>query len=148
MGVWMAKGTSYIESYHAIVGIFVIAGVSIQPLTGWLHHAAFKRTGGGRTLWSYAHMFWGIPLISLGAINGGFGLQLAGASQTYVIVYAVFASLIWVVWMAVSVFAQIKRSRRGANTTPSAATAVMKRESGEVHTLETIRDKEMRNNYE
>lgn len=111
MGIWMAKGTDYIETYHAIIGIFVIAGISIQPITGFFHHLLFKKVG-HRTFWSYAHLFWGIPLITLGAINGGFGLQLNGADRVYCIVYGVFAALIWLIWMLVSVFSQRQRTAR------------------------------------
>lgn len=95
-------------------------------------------------------MFLGIPVISLGAINGGLGLQLAGASSTYVIVYAVFAVLIWVAWMAVSAFAQIRRRRSSSparRLKPNDSdTERMRSSDGAVH--QTVRDKEMRNNYE
>lgn len=105
MGVWLAKGTEYIETYHAIIGIFVIASICVQPVTGWVHHMFFKKTG-TRGVWSFLHRFWGIGMITLGAINGGFGLQLAGADNKYVIVYAVMAALIWVVWMSISIVSQ------------------------------------------
>lgn len=105
MGVWLAKGTAYIETYHAILGMLVIAGVCLQPVTGWLHHRLFKKSG-TRGAMSYLHRYWGIGAITLGTINGGFGLQLAGAENKYVIVYAVMAALIWVVWMGISIVAQ------------------------------------------
>ncbi|KAJ4409162.1 hypothetical protein N0V82_009541 [Gnomoniopsis sp. IMI 355080] len=106
MGVWLAKGTEYIETYHAIIGLFVIASVCVQPVTGWLHHMAFKKSGGSKGAMTYLHRYWGIGIVTLGTINGGFGLQLAGSERKYVIVYAVMAALIWVVWMAISAVAQ------------------------------------------
>lgn len=123
MGVWMAKGTEYIETYHAILGIIVIVGISLQPLTGFVHHLVFKKraaaaaaAGGAarspkRTAWSYAHMGLGMPLITLGIINGGFGLELVEAETKYIVVYSIFAVLIWLTWMAVSLTAQRRRSR-------------------------------------
>lgn len=105
MGVWLAKGTAYIETYHAILGIIVIAGVCLQPVTGWLHHRVFKKSG-TRGAMSYLHRYWGIATITLGTINGGFGLQLAGAENKYVVIYSVLAALVWVVWMGISVMVQ------------------------------------------
>lgn len=105
MGVWLAKGTAYIETYHAIIGIVVIASVCVQPVTGWLHHMAFKKTG-AKGVMSYLHRYWGIGAVTLGTINGGFGLQLAGSERKYMIVYGVMAALIWVVWMAISIVSQ------------------------------------------
>ncbi|KAG8162529.1 hypothetical protein KVR01_008294 [Diaporthe batatas] len=112
MGIWMANGNEYMESYHARIGLVVCCGLALQPLTGLLHHLRFKRTG-GRTLVSYVHIWWGIPLITLGTINGGFGLQLAGSSRTYVIVYGVFAAIIWLGWMGLSFLSQcLKKSKK------------------------------------
>lgn len=146
MGVWLAKGTSYIETYHAIIGIFVIASISIQPITGFIHHSMFKKVG-RRTGWSYAHMYWGIPIISLGAINGGFGLQLAGAANKYVIVYSVFAVLIWLAWMAVSLLACLRRGR-STKTRKIGDTDTERIHSSDGRMDQNIRDKEARNNYE
>lgn len=112
MGIWMANGNEYMESYHARIGLVAVCGLALQPLTGLLHHLRFKRTG-GRTLVSYVHIWWGIPLITLGTINGGFGLQLAGSSRTYMIVYGVFAAIIWLGWMGLSFLSQcLKRSKK------------------------------------
>lgn len=147
MGVWMAKGTEYIETYHAIVGIFVIAAISIQPITGFIHHLRFKSVG-RRTLWSYAHMFWGIPVITLGIINGGFGLQLNGASTTYIVVYAIFAVLIWLTWMCISVFAQIKRGRATHQTHAAPDSDTERIHSSDGRVDQAVRDKEMRGNYD
>ncbi|KAK2608308.1 hypothetical protein N8I77_006926 [Diaporthe amygdali] len=111
MGIWMARGNEYMQSYHAKIGLVVVSGLVLQPFTGLLHHLRFKKTG-GRTLMSYVHIWWGIPLITLGTINGGFGLQLAGSSRTYTIVYGVFAAIIWVGWMILSFLSQcLKRSK-------------------------------------
>ncbi|KKY31784.1 putative integral membrane protein [Diaporthe ampelina] len=111
MGIWMANGNEYMLSYHARIGLVVCCGLALQPLTGLLHHLRFKKTG-GRTLASYVHIWWGIPLITLGTINGGFGLELAGSSRTYMIVYGVFAAIVWLGWMGLSFLSQcLKRSK-------------------------------------
>lgn len=79
----------------------------------------------------------------MGIINGGFGLQLADADTAYLAVYGVFAALIWVAWMGVSVLAAMKRSR---GTTM--ATKVPDSDTERIRPSEQIvRDKEMRQNY-
>ncbi|CAN8105541.1 unnamed protein product [Discula destructiva] len=124
MGIWMAQGTEYIETYHAIIGIIAISAVCIQPITGLIQHRLFKKKKRNspanirprRTALSYVHIWWGIAFITLGIINGGFGLQLNGAEQRFIIVYGVFAGVIWVVWMGISFLSQclggFRRSRR------------------------------------
>lgn len=103
----MAWASPYLATYHAIIGIVAIVGVFFQPITGALHHRFYKQRQ-SRTGVSYVHIFLGIGFITLGTINGGFGLQLAGAEPKFMIVYGVFAALIWLVWMAVSTMAHMR----------------------------------------
>ncbi|KAI3396817.1 hypothetical protein diail_11646 [Diaporthe ilicicola] len=141
MGIWMASGNEYMESYHARIGLVAVCGLALQPLTGLLHHLRFKRTG-GRTLVSYAHVWWGIPLITLGTINGGFGLQLAGSNRAYMIVYGVFAALIWIGWLALSFLSQcLKRSKK------SPAHSGRKMSSEEVPVVRDVTSEEQHNGH-
>lgn len=109
IGIWLA-GDEYMGTSHVAVGLVAVCSVSLQPFTGWVHHVMFKRVG-GRTAWSYAHVFWGIGTVTLGIVNGGLGLQLAHAETKYCIVYGVLAAVVWLCWMGVSAFAQLKRRR-------------------------------------
>lgn len=117
MGIWMAQSEAeYMETYHARIGLVVVCVLFLQPFTGVVHHLGFKKSG-GRTLFSYAHVFLGMALVTLGIINGGFGLQLAGAERRYVIVYGVLAAVVWLVWMGLSVLSQARRRRNGTPAT-------------------------------
>lgn len=115
LGLWLARTIGYIElkhlQYHVAIGLVAVCGVSMQPVTGWVHHRIFKSTGGQRTGWSTVHVGWGIAVVTLGAINGGFGLVLAFAPRKYYFIYGVPAAAVWVTWMTVSVVSQARRGR-------------------------------------
>ncbi|KUI55723.1 hypothetical protein VP1G_03023 [Cytospora mali] len=68
-------------NYHPIIGIIVFILLLIQPLLGIIHHQNFKRLQ-RRTLSSHLHLWDGRIAIVLGLVNGGLGLQLAGAADT------------------------------------------------------------------
>lgn len=94
---------------HTIIGLVTISLLlAMQPLTGFLHHLWFRRTG-RRTAFSYAHILYGLPLITLGAINGGLGLQLSHEPLKYTVTYGVLAGLVWIVWMFISIVSQLGR---------------------------------------
>ncbi|KAH6672797.1 hypothetical protein EV126DRAFT_435670, partial [Verticillium dahliae] len=63
----------------AHVGIGSALGVVfiLMPIMGYLHHRYFKKVG-RRTGWSYLHLAGGRVGITLGIINGGIGLAIAG----------------------------------------------------------------------
>lgn len=50
-------------------------------------------------------------MITLGIINGGLGLRLAGNTQKGEIAYGVVAGVIWLVWMTAAVLGEIRRGR-------------------------------------
>lgn len=114
MGIYMARDPSqahneFLKEPHVIIGLVVICVLlAFQPATGILQHLNFRRTG-RRTGFSYGHLFLGVPLVTLGAINGGLGLQLSDEPGMYYIPYAVLASLVWVTWMSVSSVSQYRR---------------------------------------
>lgn len=132
MGLSYENG-EYIKAgnFHAVIGLVACLGVIIQPVTGWVHHVMYKKLG-GRTGWSYAHIVFGILVVTLGIINGGLGLWMEGKEQKYMIAYGVPAAAIWVVWLGISVLSQLKRSR--SPTTRAVA-------DGEAKT-ETLREKQ------
>lgn len=68
---------------------------------------------------SYAHLWLGRILITLGIINGGLGLKLAGNVHrgTY-IAYGVVAGLFWLAWMLAACFGEVRRR----NNVPRAET--------------------------
>jgi hypothetical protein len=78
----------------------VVCVLAIQPALGFIHHSQFAKTG-ARGIFSYAHIWWGRIWLILGVINGGLGLQLAGASNSLVIAYSVIAAVMYVVYAVV-----------------------------------------------
>lgn len=132
-GVYKALDEGYLSGpslkYHTVLGILSICGVALQPVTGWAHHLLFKRSG-GRTAWSYAHVLWGIAMVTLGTINGAFGLVLEHRETKYIIVYGVLAGAVWAAWMALSVFAQLTRGKKRAAARARAADANSSRTAG------------------
>lgn len=70
--------------------------MSIQPIIGVVHHRGYKKTQ-SRSLFSYAHIWYGRSVMVLGIVNGGLGLQLAGTEgamkQAYIAMAAIFPVL-------------------------------------------------------
>ena len=95
MGIWIALTVNYLQTYHAIIGLVVVSVLVLQAPLGLLHHSMFKRHG-SRGVASYAHIWLGRALMTLGAINGGFGLALSDNSRDGIIAYGVLAGIIYV----------------------------------------------------
>jgi sulfite exporter TauE/SafE len=102
----------------------------IQPVIGVIHHKVYKRLQ-RRQIWSYLHLANGRVGITLGIINGGLGLHLAGASDYRKRVYAIVAAIMWALWMGVAVWAELRRVRRSRQATKSTAPVVTKVIGGE-----------------
>jgi hypothetical protein len=98
---------SKFSHHHIIIGEVVFALLFFQALFGLGHHILFKQKGRRQT-WSHAHIWTGRILVTLGIINGGLGMQLAGVSRAGKIAYGVLAGLIWLVWMAIAVLSELQ----------------------------------------
>lgn len=119
LGVWMTQQApaqaGLVGRYHPIVGIVLFVVLFIQPILGLMHHFQFKKLG-LRTLWSYAHLWLGRLLITLGIINGGLGLLLAtqtgyGRPTTgQIVAYGVVSAVMWLLWVAASIFGERRRA--------------------------------------
>lgn len=107
LGIWLATTTKKLDSYHAIIGLTVVAALILQPMTGITHHLLFKRSGGPNAA-TYPHVWWGRAVVTLGIINGGFGLQLTDNSRASEVGYGIGAAIIWCLWMAVILTAFMK----------------------------------------
>jgi hypothetical protein len=117
LGVYMAVEGGYLSEYHPIIGIVVLVIVFFQPILGFFHHALFKKYN-HRTFWSYGHIWLGRAAITLGIINGGLGLKLAGGSQSAKIAYGVCAGFMWMVWVVAIVIGERKRRNARENAPP------------------------------
>lgn len=114
IGIRMAKDptqaqNNFLSEPHTNIGLVTISLLLVlQPATGILHHKSFRRWG-NRTAFSYAHILYGIPLITLGAINGGLGLQLSAEPLKYTVTYGVLAGVVWVLWMSATLISHTRR---------------------------------------
>ncbi|KAI0871275.1 iron reductase domain protein [Hypoxylon argillaceum] len=112
LGVVLAQRTGYnFSENHTLLGTVVVALFGVQPIGGYLHHLYYVKHQ-KRGLVSHGHIWYGRILIVLGIINGGLGLQLAGARQSLVIAYSVVAAVIFAAYMGAAVFGEIKKHRR------------------------------------
>lgn len=112
LGLKVAIG-EYTGRYHVIIGLTLFGIFVFQPLSGYLHHAMFKKYV-SRTTWSYVHIWIGRSAITLGMINAGFGFKLRGKTMDNweVVVYTVFAVIMWVAYVGSAVFGELKRAKK------------------------------------
>lgn len=97
-----------------IIGLTIFGLLAVQALLGIIHHIMYKRKG-KRQVWSYAHIWTGRALITLGIINGGLGMQMADVSRAGKIAYGVCAGFIWVVWMVIAVASDFRKTPKVDN---------------------------------
>jgi hypothetical protein len=84
----LANSRQWFNAPHVIICTVVWALMVIQPIWGGLHHRNFAKHQ-RRTGISHAHIWHGRALMILGIVNGGLGIQLAGASKKLIISYGV-----------------------------------------------------------
>ena len=111
LGAWLvvAEGALH-QSAHPIIGIVVISMLLLQPITGLIHHAIYKKKQ-SRTAFAIMHLWYGRALLILGLINGGLGLQLSG-NKMGEIGYGVCAGVVGVFWIAVVVWTAVRGTSR------------------------------------
>lgn len=114
LGLYYGITGDYMTEAHPIIGIVLVAMVTIQPLAGWLHHKQFIRSGQRSTV-SHGHIWIGRIAIILGMINGGLGLELGGVETRYVIAYSVVAGVMGLTYIVSIVYGEVARSRRPKN---------------------------------
>jgi hypothetical protein len=110
-GIYLAYYIQMLDSAHAIIGLIVICGCIIQPVTGLAHHLLYKSVGRPNKA-TYPHVWWGRAIITLGAINGGIGLQLSRCTKETGIGYGVGAGFVWILWMTVILTAFIRSQKK------------------------------------
>lgn len=88
----------------------MVALFGVQPIGGYLHHLYYVKHQ-KRGLVSHSHIWYGRILIVLGIINGGLGLQLAGARQSLVIAYSVVAAVLFSAYIGGAILGEVKRAR-------------------------------------
>ncbi|KAG8428288.1 hypothetical protein J3459_004062 [Metarhizium acridum] len=120
VGMWVGFALGYVissragtlfQDAHMQLGIAVSILMTIQPILGWLHHKYFLKHG-NRGPVSHVHIWYGRIIMILGIVNGGIGLQFAGASSRFVVTYAIVATMVSVMYLAGMSFGIIKRKRQ------------------------------------
>ncbi|GAB1316121.1 hypothetical protein MFIFM68171_06331 [Madurella fahalii] len=97
-------------NYHPIIGLVVLACLLLQPVLGIIHHVKFKKLG-RRQIWSYLHLFNGRVFITLGIVNGAFGLWMARAPTTLKTAYVAVAAAMWSLWMLAAAWGEFRQWR-------------------------------------
>ncbi|KAI1328312.1 iron reductase domain protein [Xylariaceae sp. FL0255] len=122
-GILLSQRTGiYFSATHTILGTVVVVLFGLQPIGGYLHHRHYLKHQ-ARGAISHAHIWYGRALIILGIINGGLGLQLAGAGHGLVIGYSVVASVAYTAYIASAIWGEYKRRR---NTSSSRQQKIMR----------------------
>ncbi|KAG5801511.1 hypothetical protein H9Q71_013905 [Fusarium xylarioides] len=102
---------NWFNAPHVIIGTIVCGLMAVQPILGGLHHRNFvnhqRRTG-----ISHVHIWYGRALMILGIVNGGLGLQLAGASVKLIIGYAVVGLVTFLMYTAGAVRKMLRGSKK------------------------------------
>lgn len=93
----------------------VLGVIFFQPILGIIHHVKFKSLG-RRTVWSHLHLWLGRSAITLGIINGGLGLQLAGAPNSTLLAYSIVGGVMWFLWLLAAIFGEFRRRRAARRT--------------------------------
>lgn len=97
---------------HTMFGTAIVVLLIVQPVLGFLHHRQYMKTQ-RRGVISSVHRAYGSILIALGVVNGGLGLQLAGASSSLITAYAVVSAIVAVIYVAVKLFTFWRQRKAG-----------------------------------
>lgn len=96
-----------LDEYHCIIGLVIFCLVFVQAAGGIIHHGQYNKLR-RRTIITYAHIWLGRAIITMGMINGGLGLLLTGVSNGSYIAYGVCVGAFWLVWMGIDVWYTFK----------------------------------------
>lgn len=142
IGTYIANASDRLDEPHAIIGLLLLSVMFFMPFVGVIHHKVYQKVQ-KRTFWSYGHIFTGRFAIILGMINGGLGLHLANARQSYLIAYGVISGLVGVLYIGAVVFGEIRRG--GTKSTVSAAAyPETQQRSGEISGRDTSEERSLK----
>ncbi|GAB7337801.1 hypothetical protein MBLNU457_4211t1 [Dothideomycetes sp. NU457] len=108
LGVWIAVNSQQLvtSNGHAIIGIVVVGILLFQAGGGLLAHST-----NGRFM-NVFHKWLGRATVTLGAINGGLGLQLAANTTGGEIAYGVVAGVFFLLYFAVIAYTEVRDRRQ------------------------------------
>lgn len=109
IGIAMAGDLELMNEAHPIIGLVVVAGITVfQPVMGLVQHLHYRKTQ-KKSIFAYTHRWFGRAMIVLGIINAGLGLKLGRAPRGAIIAVSVVAGVVGVVYIAVLLFFGSKR---------------------------------------
>ncbi|OAP60230.1 hypothetical protein AYL99_05232 [Fonsecaea erecta] len=121
LGVQLGKQVDNLDGYHMVIGYILVAWMGVfQPTLGLLQHIHFRKYG-SRSAYGQTHRWLGRAMILLGVVNGGLGFKTAGMIgsddvPTYsVVVYSVFAAVVFIVYLVVLLFPSYTQNAESAN---------------------------------
>ena len=114
--IWLGRYVRYLDYAHTVIGMVVLATMSIQALFGVVHHMQYKKSPHKLTWWRSAsiHAWLGRVLLALAIINGGLGLMLADNTKGGRIAYGVVAGIIGLTYLTVIIQWLIKKRNESA----------------------------------
>lgn len=116
VGISMSQQIHLMRHHHPIIGIIVVASLSVfQPAMGLIQHRHFHKTG-DKGMFAYLHRWLGRSMIVLGIINVGLGFQLTGWRDPYaprgaVISCSVVAGIVVVGYVTILLLSSMKKQR-------------------------------------
>ncbi len=114
MGIWMARVTDSLNTYHPIIGLVIFSVIWLQIIMAFVNHFVLFQKHQRRTTLAAAHMWLGRILITLGMVNGGLGLKLSSnAGSGDYIAYGVFSGVIWLAYVCLITYFEIRAPREG-----------------------------------
>ncbi|KAJ5091008.1 hypothetical protein N7532_009692 [Penicillium argentinense] len=119
VGISMSQQIHLMRHHHPIIGIIVVAGLTIfQPAMGLIQHRHYHKTG-GKGAFAYLHRWFGRAMMILGVINVGLGFQLTGwrdpfAPRGAVITCSIMAGMVAAVYILI-IGLTSARNRRAAS---------------------------------
>lgn len=96
---------------HTVIGTIVVCLMVFQPALGFAHHQYYKKNQRRGPI-SHAHIWYGRVVIVFGIINGGLGMQLASAPQSFIVAYSIIAAVVMLLYGLSSFIASTRRGRR------------------------------------
>jgi hypothetical protein len=118
LGAHLAVTNDELSTYHPIIGLIVVGTLILfQPALGLFQHLRFRRTR-EKSSYAYIHRWLGRILILLGTINGGLGFMLVGIGEpgnptSAVVIYAVLAGVVVLIYLAVLAIRPAVAARNG-----------------------------------
>lgn len=120
IGYIASRGTVGFGATHTLFGTVIIALFGVQPFLGVWHHMHYRKHQ-QRGIVSHVHVWYGRSLMILGVINGGLGLQLAGADNSFVIAYSVIAAVMFVAYAAAKALGTMRKRKAAGSRAGSDA---------------------------